>query len=215
MILEHLTVGVLQTNCYLLGDEKSGQAMLIDPGGEGERLSDRVRDRGLTLTAILNTHAHFDHILAAWTVKARMGGEIYLHPKDQANFLQVIFGLASRFAPEIRPVSPAQIDRKLAEGDELLLGDIRIAVIETPGHSPGHVSFYLKDQGMIFSGDTIFAGSIGRTDFPGGSREQLLASVRTKIFPLPDGTAIFPGHGPRTSVGSEKRNNPFFLHNRR
>lgn len=215
MIIEHFTVGMLQTNCYLLGDRKSGQAAVIDPGAEGARISNRVRELGLNLTAILNTHAHFDHIMAAWTVKSKAGGQIYLNPKDRPTLVQVIFGLASRFAPEIRPVSPAEVDRDLTEGDHLMLGETAIEVLETPGHTPGHVSFYLRDQGMVFSGDLIFSGSIGRTDFAGGSHEQLLDSVRTKIFTLPVETVILPGHGPRTSVGREKSENPFFLRNSR
>lgn len=210
MIFEHLVVGMLRTNCYLLGDERSRRAAVIDPGGGGGRICSRIRDLGLELAAILNTHAHYDHIVAAWTLKKELGGEIYLNPADQPLLLQVIFGLAMRFHPEIRPVAPDEIDRMPIEGDILEFGEIRIEVLETPGHTPGHVSYYLSDHGMVFSGDTIFAGSIGRTDFPGGSHEQLLHSVRTKIFTLPDRTAIYPGHGPKTTVGKEKRTNPFF-----
>ncbi len=211
MILDRLIVGTLQTNCYLLGDEESGKAVVIDPGSEGERIYGRLRKLGLDLSAILITHAHYDHSLAAWTLKKLCGSEIYLNSEDRNSLLQVIFGLAARFFPEIRPVSPNEVDRTLAEGDRLQFGAIRIEVLATPGHTPGHVSFYLKDQGIVFSGDLIFAGSIGRTDFAGGSLQQLLESVRTRIFSLPEQTLIYPGHGPVTTVGREKSQNPFFL----
>jgi glyoxylase-like metal-dependent hydrolase (beta-lactamase superfamily II) len=211
MILERLIVGMLQTNCYLLGDRESGKAVVIDPGAEGERICGRLVELGLRLSAILVTHAHSDHTMAAWTLKKRYGAEIYLNSEDRNWLLQVIFGLAARFSPEIRPVSPDEVDRTLAQGDQLQVGAIRLEVLSTPGHTPGHVSFYLKDQGILFSGDLIFAGSIGRTDFAGGSFEQLMDSVRARIFPLPDETLIYPGHGPGTTVGREKRHNPFFL----
>ncbi len=211
MILENLRVGMLQTNCYLLGDEESRRAVVIDPGAEGRRICNRIRELYLQLSAVLITHAHYDHTLAAWTLKQQLGGEIYLNPEDQPLLLQIIFGLASRFRPEIRPVSPDEVDRKPTDGDRLQFGSIKIEVLATPGHTPGHVSFYLPESGMIFSGDTVFSGSIGRTDFPGGSFQQLIQSVRTKIFPLPGETIIYPGHGPATTVGRERTQNPFFL----
>lgn len=211
MILENLCVGMLQTNCYLLGDEESRQAVVIDPGAEGRRICNRIRELRLQLSAVLITHAHYDHTLAAWTLNQQLGGKIYLNPEDQPLLLQIIFGLASRFRPEIRPVSPDEVDGKPADGDRLQFGAIHIEVMATPGHTPGHVSYYLPESGMIFSGDTVFFGSIGRTDFPGGSFQQLIESVRTKIFSLPDETIIYPGHGPATTVGRERTQNPFFL----
>ncbi|MHC1730247.1 MAG: MBL fold metallo-hydrolase [Syntrophobacteraceae bacterium] len=210
MIFEQLTVGTLQTNCYLLGEETHRQAILIDPGAEGQRICGRIRDLGLELSAILITHAHFDHVMAAWTLKEQLGGRLFLNAQDQPSLLQVIFGLAMRFPPEIRPVAPGQVDRWIADGDLLEFGSAGIKVLETPGHTPGHVSFYLSEPGILFSGDVIFAGSIGRTDFMGGSLQQLITSVRNKIFPLPDDTLIYPGHGVRTTVGRERRHNPFF-----
>ena len=210
MIFEQLTLGMLQTNCYLLGDEQSRQAVVIDPGAEGGRICGRIRDLGLDLSAILITHAHSDHTMAAWTLKEQLGGEIYLNPEDKPTLLEVIFGLASRFLPEVRPVSPGQVDRKLSQGDQLQFGSLHIEVLATPGHTPGHVAFYLSDAGMLFSGDTVFAGSIGRTDFAGGSFEQLMESIRNRILTLPDDTFIYPGHGPRTTVGRERKHNPFF-----
>ena len=171
----------------------------------------KLRELGLQLSAILVTHAHFDHTMAAWTLKNQCGGEIYLNAEDRNSLLQVIFGLAARFFPEIRPVSPSEVDRSLAQGDRLQFGAIRMEVLSTPGHTPGHVSFYWREQGILFSGDLIFAGSIGRTDLAGGSFQQLMDSVRDKVFTLPDETLIYPGHGPGTTVGMEKKHNPFFL----
>ncbi len=210
MILECMTVGMLQTNCYLLADHESEKAVVIDPGAEGKRICSRLGELGLELSAILVTHAHFDHTMAAWTLKKRCGGQIYLNSEDSNSLLEVIFGLAARFFPEIRPVSPDEVDRTLAHGDRLEFGPIRIDVLSTPGHTPGHVSFYLGDRGIVFSGDLIFAGSIGRTDLAGGSFQQLMDSVRAKLFALPDETVIYPGHGPSTTVGREKKHNPFF-----
>ncbi|HIJ68936.1 MAG TPA: MBL fold metallo-hydrolase [Deltaproteobacteria bacterium] len=210
MILEHLIVGMLQTNCYLLGDEESRKAVVIDPGAEGKRICSRLVELGLKLSAILVTHAHFDHTMAAWTLKKWCGGEIYLNSADKRSLIEVIFGLAARFFPEIHPISPDEVDRTLAHGDQLQFGAIHIEVLSTPGHTPGHVSFYLKDQGKVFSGDLIFAGSIGRTDFAGGSFQQLMDSVRSTLFRLPNETIIYPGHGPASTVGREKMHNPFF-----
>ena len=210
MIIERLTVGMFQTNCYLLADHEHRKAVVIDPGAEGKRICSRLEELGLELSAILVTHAHFDHTMAAWTLKKRCGGEIYLNSEDRKSLLETIFGLAARFFPETHPVSPDEVDRTLSQGDRLEFGPIRIEVLSTPGHTPGHVSFYLRDQGVIFSGDLIFAGSIGRTDMAGGSFQQLLDSVRSKLFPLPDETVIYPGHGPSTTVGEEKKHNPFF-----
>ena len=210
MILERLIVGMLQTNCYLLGDEESRRAVVIDPGGEGKLICSRLVELGLELSAILVTHAHFDHTMAAWTLKKSRGGEIYLNQADNRSLIEIIFGLAARFFPEIRPISPDDVDRTLAHGDQLQFGAIHIDVLSTPGHTPGHVSFYLKDQGKVFSGDLIFAGSIGRTDLAGGSFQQLMDSVRSTLFQLPDETVIYPGHGPGTTVGWEKLHNPFF-----
>jgi len=210
MIIERLTVGMLQTNCYLLADHERRKAVVIDPGAEGKRIYSRLEELGLELSAILVTHAHFDHTMAAWTLKKRCGAEIYLNSEDRKSLLEIIFGLAARFLSETRPVSPDEVDRTLSQGDRLEFGAISIEVLSTPGHTPGHVSFYLRDQDIIFSGDLIFAGSIGRTDLAGGSFQQLIDSVRSKLFPLPDETVIYPGHGPSTTVGKEKKHNPFF-----
>jgi len=209
MIIESFVVGMLQTNCYLLGDNETHQAVVIDPGGDSERIARRIQQLGLKLVAILNTHGHFDHTMDAWALKEILGGEIYLHSKDEVILQQSMAGMGSFFALK-RRVTGEKIDQNLQEGDSLVFGPIRLKVLETPGHTPGHVSFHMSDAGIVFVGDTLFAGSIGRTDFPGGSYSQLIRSVREKIFPLDGKTVVHPGHGPETTVEREKKSNPFF-----
>jgi len=208
-ILERYYVGMLQTNCYLLGDSRVGQAVVIDPGGNSDRIAGRIKQLGLELVAILNTHAHFDHIMDAWPLKAALGGTVYLHRKDEPLLQDRTVGLGA--VPGLSfSASNAHIDKWLQEGDRLVFGSIELEVLETPGHTPGHVSFHFVKRKLIFVGDTLFAGSIGRTDFPGGSYDQLIRSVREKIFPLNGATIVYPGHGPETSVEHERRSNPFF-----
>jgi hydroxyacylglutathione hydrolase len=209
MILERFVVGMMQTNCYLLGDLATRQAAVIDPGGEGRRIALRLRELDLELAMILNTHAHFDHVLDAWLLKQEMGGDVFLHPDDQVILEDRSVGLVAPLASTSK--SPrGSVDRWLHEGDRLPIGSLQLEVLKTPGHTPGHVAFYLPSAAVIFVGDTLFAGSIGRTDFPGGSHEELIHSVKSKIFPLDEATVVLPGHGPETTVGEEKRSNPFF-----
>lgn len=209
MILERLVVGMLQTNCYLLCDEQTRQAVVIDPGGDAARIIKRLQQLNVTLAAILNTHGHFDHVLDAWALMEAMGGLIFLHPKDEPLLMDHTVGLGAAFTASAR--SPqGKVDEWLEEGEELSFGNLRLKVLETPGHTPGHVAFHLPEAGVLFVGDTLFAGSIGRTDFPGGSYPRLIQSVKDKIFPMDDATRVLPGHGPETTVGREKRTNPFF-----
>jgi glyoxylase-like metal-dependent hydrolase (beta-lactamase superfamily II) len=209
MILERFVVGMMQTNCYLLGDPVTRQAAVIDPGGDGHRIADRLRELDLELAMILNTHGHFDHVLDAWLLKQELGGDVFLHADDQVILEDRSVGLVAPLAATSK--SPrGSVDHWLREGDRLQIGSLQLEVLETPGHTPGHVSFYLAAASAIFVGDTLFAGSIGRTDFPGGSYEELIRSVKTKIFPLDEATVVLPGHGPETTVGEEKRSNPFF-----
>lgn len=209
MILERLVVGMLQTNCYLLADPQTRQAAVIDPGGDVERIISRLQHHGLDVVSILNTHGHFDHVLDAWTLRAKVGGMVALHRDDQVILEDRAVGLMAMFS-SLKKSAKGTVDRWLQEGDQIQVGGLLLEVLETPGHTPGHVSFYLPAANLIFVGDTLFAGSIGRTDFPGGSYDQLIRSVQTKIFPLDEGTRVYPGHGPETTVGEEKRMNPFF-----
>ncbi len=209
MRVESFLVGMLETNCYLLADEPGRQAVVIDPGGDGDRIAHRIETLGLKLAAILNTHGHFDHVMDAWALKEKLGGEIYMSTRDIPIVEQSMVTMGSFFGMK-QLTSPTEIDHNLKEGDILTFGAIVLEVLETPGHTPGHVSFSMPRGNSIFVGDTLFAGSIGRTDFPGGSYSRLISSVREKIFTLNDATLVYPGHGPHTTVGEEKRTNPFF-----
>lgn len=209
MVFEHFVVGMLETNCYLLGDPETKQAVVIDPGGDGKRIIGRIEELGLNLVAILNTHGHFDHVLEAWSLKERLGGKIYMSSKDIPLLQDRMVGMGAVFSSG-SSAPKTDIDAPLQEGDLLAFGSIRLKVLETPGHTPGHISLYFSEANSIFVGDTLFAGSIGRTDFPGGSFDDLIRSVREKIFPLPPETIVYTGHGPKTTVEREKRTNPFF-----
>ncbi len=209
MIFESFVVGMLQTNCYLVGDEASRRAVVIDPGGESKRIAQRLRENNLELSSILNTHAHFDHVMEAWLLRQMVGGEIVMHPRDEALLSDRMVGMGA-VLKNAGDMAVLKVDRHVLEGDRIQVGSLLFEVIETPGHTPGHVSFYLAAEKMLFVGDTLFAGSIGRTDFPGGSYDQLIRSVREKVFPLPGETVVYPGHGPETTVEREKLTNPFF-----
>lgn len=209
LVLECLPVGMLQTNCYLMADIVNKQAVVIDPGGNSQQIAARIEEQKLKLAAILNTHAHFDHIMDAWSLQERVGGKIYLHPREQAVLVDRTVGLGA-VGGVFRGADEQKIDQWLQEGDRLVFGLMQFVVLETPGHSPGHVAFHCPDENLIFVGDALFAGSIGRTDFLGGSYEQLIASVREKIFSLDGKTVVYPGHGPATTVEIERNTNPFF-----
>lgn len=197
-------VGPFLENTYVLSDPDSREAILIDPGGEEDALRRHLERESLRATAILNTHAHPDHVGGVARLRRELEIPFALHPADAFlldSLPEVCDGLG---IPRIE--APA-IDRALADGDEIALGAHAIRVLATPGHSPGSVSFLVG--GFLFSGDALFQASIGRTDFPGGSLPVLLASIRAKILTLPDETRVFPGHGPPTTVGDERRGNPF------
>ena len=205
MIIRTLPVGPLETNCYLIGCEQTRQGAVIDPGGDAADILSAVEREGLTLGAILLTHAHFDHIGGVAELAEATGAPVALHPGDLP--LLRARGGAAMFGIFIRP-SPAPT-LELAEGQVIELGALRLNVLHTPGHTPGHVTFYEPTAQAAFDGDVLFRQGIGRTDFPGSSYQQLMDSIRTKLLTLPDNTTIYPGHGPATTVGEEKVINPF------
>ena len=209
MIFERRVVGPLHTNCYLLGDPTVRQAVVIDPGGEGDRLARRIEELGMDLTAVLLTHAHPDHIKDAWYLKNALGGKIHLHEAEKVTLVQSLMALNYGRVPDPKTIATL-VDVYLSEETPLRFGSILVRVIETPGHTPGHVSFHVPAAAAVFVGDTLFAGSIGRTDFPGGSFNRLIRSVLEKIFPLDGKTTVYPGHGPETTIEGEIRTNPFF-----
>ncbi len=204
MIVEHLEVGPLQSNCYILADDKENEAIVIDPGGDGNRILALLERKSWKVKMVLITHAHFDHIAANAEVVNATEASLAV-PRLDAQMMDHSVMQAQMYGLSVDP-SPKP-DILLEDGDTIELGDEKIEVLATPGHSPGGVSF--KTSVGIFPGDTLFAGSIGRTDLPGGDFETLISSIKEKILVLPDDTDVFPGHGPSTTVGKEKMHNPF------
>jgi hydroxyacylglutathione hydrolase len=205
VILKMLVVGPIQSNCYILGCERTKKAAVIDPGGDVNSILMTLAQDKLSLVYIINTHGHFDHSGGNKPLKAATGAELLIHRADAPMILQQERG-GALWGMEIQNSPPPS--RYIDEGDVITFGDISLKVLHTPGHSPGGIS--LVTDKMVFVGDTLFAGSIGRTDFPGGDYEGLLDNVRKKIFTLGDDVIVYPGHGPETTIGHERRYNPFF-----
>jgi len=205
-----LEVGPLQANCYLFFDRSSGEAAVIDPGGDGELIAAELEREGVRPGVVINTHAHVDHIGANGYLLSRYGIPLAIHRLDAPALLDPQRNLA--FLGGGRDISPPA-DQELDDGDAILVGNRSLFVLHTPGHTPGGICLLHKNESgpsLIFTGDTLFAGSIGRTDFPGGSLSALLESVRRRLFSLAPDTVVFPGHGPATSIGREMVGNPFF-----
>lgn len=204
MILETRIVGPLGVNCYIVGDEKTREAIVIDPGGDAREILDVLRREQLKVVAVVATHAHFDHLLALDELRATTRAPFVLHA-DEAPMLAGaslgarLFGFVFK-----QPAPPEQLVR---EGDEVRVGSLAFRVLHTPGHSPGGMCL-LHDR-IVFVGDTLFQGGIGRTDLPGGDYGTLMRSIRDKLLTLPDDTIVYPGHGDPTTIGEEKQLNPF------
>jgi glyoxylase-like metal-dependent hydrolase (beta-lactamase superfamily II) len=203
MIIETLTVGPFQENTYLVADEATRDAVLVDPGDEGERLIGAVEQGALTLRALWITHAHIDHVGAIAAVKRRWDVPVFLHPLDRPLYDRVVeqgrkYGL--------RIEAPPAPDHDLAEGQAMTVGALTFNVMHVPGHAPGHVAFV--GQGVAFGGDCLFAGSVGRTDLPLSDPRALQQSLQ-RLGALPGDTVLYPGHGPATTIGEENRTNPF------
>lgn len=199
-----LVVGPLQTNAYVISDESSGQTAVVDPGAEGLRISDTISASGLTLKYILTTHGHADHTGGAYDLHRKSGGEYVVGMGDQAQIKNPSASLAAMIPGFANP--PA-IDISVSGGEILDLGELKINVIETPGHTPGSICYAIGNA--VFTGDTLFLNSIGRYDLPGGDGDQELRSIKEKLLSLPDEVLVYPGHGPSTSIGDERLNNPF------
>ena len=204
MIIKDLTVGPIMANCFVVGCEETKEAVVIDPGDEADRILRTLAKSSLTLKHILNTHGHFDHVGGNRQMKDATGADIFIHSLDAPMLSQLS---ASAAAWGLRAENSPFPDRMLEEGDTVSFGTITFSVIHTPGHTPGGISFHTN--GVVFVGDTLFAGSIGRTDFPGGDYETLISSVQKKLFSLGDDVRVFSGHGPETTVGQERQFNPF------
>jgi glyoxylase-like metal-dependent hydrolase (beta-lactamase superfamily II) len=205
MKLDMVAVGAFQANCYILGCESTKEGLVIDPGSEPKRILDMVARMGLKVTTIVNTHAHVDHIGANLEVKNATGADLLIHEADEPYMKSSLKNLTllSPFSAK-----PGQPDRLLKDGDSVFVGqEISLEVIHTPGHTPGGICLY--GDGILFTGDTLFSGSIGRTDLPGGNLETLIASIREKLLTLPEDTLVYPGHGPSSTIGDERSSNPF------
>ena len=206
MVHKVFPVGPLQCNCSVLGDEQTREAMVIDPGDQIEDILEILREEKLTLKQIVITHAHIDHVGGAMKLKAATGAPILMNQNDYA-LLKMLDMQAAWIG--MRPPGAVQIDEAVEQGRVLKIGSISSNVIHTPGHTEGSICLYFPQEKRLIAGDTLFAGSIGRTDLPGGSMEKIMRSLHTQVLALPDETEVVPGHGPATTIGEERETNPF------
>ena len=206
MILEMLTVGPFQENCYIIGDEESGVGALIDPGDEAPRIAMAVEQTDLEIGSIIVTHAHIDHVGAVAALVDEYACPVLMHAEAEPMLRQLptqamMMGLRFGKVPTV--------DRNIEDEEVLEVGDLGLRSLYTPGHAPGHLAFHVEDRGLVLSGDSLFAGSVGRVDLPGGSMEVLMRSIEERLLTLPYDTDVYPGHGPRTTIGNERASNPF------
>lgn len=206
MKIEMMVLGDVRTNCYLLINEETKEALVVDPADRADVIVRKLIDEGLTLKAILLTHGHGDHILAVGDLKKQFGVKVYAAKAEEAllsdaaqNLSKALFGIVVTVKPDIL----------LEDGQEFEAAGIRLRMLHTPGHTPGGCCYYQAEEKILFSGDTLFCGSIGRTDFPGGSLSELVRSVKEKLLVLPEDVKVYPGHEEITTIGHEKRYNPY------
>ena len=204
MIIEKLEVGPFASNCYIVGAESNKEGMIIDPGAGGKQILSRVEELGLEVKYIVLTHGHIDHVGALKEVKEATNAEVAMHA-DDASSLQSRNPLSMMFRLSLQALPPP--DWLLKDGDSIDIGELHFLVLHAPGHSPGGIC--LLGEGVVFTGDTLFNFGIGRFDMPGGNGNQLMNSIHTKLMVLPDNTAVYPGHGPPTTIGTEREWNPF------
>ena len=206
MILEMLTVGPFQENCYVIGDEASGAGAIVDPGDEATRISLSVEQTGLEIAQLLITHAHIDHVGAVAALVDEYACPVLMNAEAEPMLEQLptqamMMGLRFGKVPTV--------DRYVEDEEVLEIGDLRLRSLYTPGHAPGHLAFYVDSEELLLSGDALFAGSVGRTDLFGGDMELLMRSINERLLTLPDEARVYPGHGPQTTIGTERAHNPF------
>jgi hydroxyacylglutathione hydrolase len=208
MIHEILPVGPLQCNCSIIGDETTHEGMVIDPGDDIEDVLDLIEKHNLKIKQIVITHAHIDHVGGAMKLRAATGAPILLNQNDYA-LLKMLDVQAAWIG--MKDPGKVEIDHSLGQSDKVQAGSLTADVIHTPGHTEGSICLYFPLENKLVAGDTLFAGSIGRTDLPGGSMEKIIRSLREKVMALPDDTLVVPGHGPLTTIGEERETNPFLV----
>jgi len=206
LVVRHAVVGPFAANSYLAVCSRTGEAVLVDPGGDTERVLGMREPGGYRVVRIFVTHGHIDHVAGAAEAKARTGAPLQIHRADEG-FLEALPRQAEMFGFE--PVEPPTVDHRHEDGESFRVGECEAKVIHTPGHSPGSSSLWSPEAKILFTGDTLFAGSVGRTDLPGGDLDALFRSIREKLFPLGDHVRFYPGHGPGGILGDERRANPF------
>ena len=204
--IKSMTLGMVATNCYLIINKETQEALLIDPADNALRISNVIEENVCTLKAILLTHGHFDHIMALNELKKRYNVPVYAHEEEEDVLKQSSLNMSGM----IGQIYTTQADIYVKDGEHLKLAGLDIIVLHTPGHTKGGVCYYLPEEKVLMSGDTLFHCSIGRTDFPTGSMSQLVRSVKEQLFVLPDDVQVYPGHDSVTSIGYEKQYNPFF-----
>lgn len=204
MKLKIMTVGPLEENCYIVYDEKKHDAFIVDPGDEAERIAGFIDAEGLIPQFIINTHGHWDHVGAVAALKEKYGVPFYLHSADEEWLKEPLCHLFGE-----SNIQGLTVDRALVDGEVLTFAGQTICVLHTPGHTKGGCTFWMKEMDVAFTGDTLFKGTVGRTDFPGGSYEEILDSVQHKLSVLPDSCTVFPGHGPKSDMAWERAHNPY------
>jgi len=206
MIHVILPVGLLQCNCSIFGDEQTREAIVVDPGEEIDRITEALDEHRLKVKAIVITHAHIDHVAGAHKLRGLTGAPVYMNERD-TELLNALEMQARWLGVDTPPRT--EVDVAAKDGSVLHLGSAEFRVIHTPGHTQGSLSLWIPEENKLVAGDTLFLDSIGRTDLPGGNARQILSSIKTRLFELPDRTVVIPGHGPETTIGREKERNPF------
>lgn len=200
-----MVVGTVQTNCYFLQNTDTNEVVVVDPGAKGERIYEEMTNRGYTIKAVLLTHGHFDHVMGVDGIRKAAGVKVYLGEEESKLIENADLNVSAMFGTPYT----TKADILVKDGEELELAGIKMKVIHTPGHTAGGVCYYLEEEKILLCGDTLFAESVGRTDFPTSSASALVTAIREKLFALPDEVYVYPGHGPTTTIGHEKENNPF------